>query len=83
MKYEIRGLPCTIAPKNKIWCVCGAYVDKKGNMKGGGILEWCYDEEDANITLFQMKRDPRFSKLYAKKYLEETAVEDSEEFLEI
>lgn len=81
-RYEFRNLPCNIVPKNQLWCVSGVYEDKKKNMSGGGILEWCYNEEDANITLSQMKRDKRFSKLSASKYIKEIA-ENSEEFLEI
>lgn len=68
--YEYRGLPCSIAPDEQLWCISG--VDKLDN--SGGILEWCYDEEDANERLQMMSRYPeRFTGLEAKSWLETNA----------
>ena len=62
--YVFRGLPINIQPENSLWFVAGGYSDHSG----GGILEWCYDEGDANNILEEMKKDSRFSNLSAGKY---------------
>lgn len=68
--YEYRSLPCSIAPDEELWCVSGA--DKLDN--SGGILEWCYDEEDAKEVLRKMSQYPdRFSDLKAQSWLETNA----------
>lgn len=68
--YECRGLPCSIAPDGELWCVSGA--DKLDN--SGGVLEWCYDEEDAKEILQKMNQYPdRFSNLKAQSWLESNA----------
>ena len=41
----MRGLPCTITENP--WYVSGMLPDGSG----GGVLEWCYDEEDACAML--------------------------------
>lgn len=61
--YKPRGLPCNIAPEDKIWTVCGGY---KGG--GGGILEWCYDEADAKQMLEYMLPFPQFVGLSISAY---------------
>ena len=64
-EYRYRGLPCSIAPDENLWYVGGQ--DKRG---GGGILEWCYDEDDANAMLREMqKHATRFVGLTAAPYL--------------
>lgn len=64
--YVYRGLPCTIAGDESLWLVSGC--DKRSN--GGGVLEWCFDEEDAKDILDKMKQFPdRFSDLAARPYL--------------
>lgn len=64
-EYLYRGLPCSIAPDEKLWTIAGS--DVRG---GSGILEWCYDQEDAEAVLGQMKRFPeRFKNLGAAPYL--------------
>ena len=47
-----RGLPCSILPDDRLWCVVGGELDGKG----GGILEWCYDQRDAEAVAATMRR---------------------------
>lgn len=62
--YVYRNLPCSIVPHEELWCVSGA--DVRG---GAGVLEWCYDEADANGILADMKRFPeRFTGLKAEAF---------------
>jgi hypothetical protein len=66
--YRYRGLPCSIAPDEQLWYVGGQ--DLLGG--GGGILEWCYDEADAQQVLKDMQRFPgRFANLNAESYAKE------------
>lgn len=63
-EYVYRGLPCSIAPDETLWCVSGS--DIRG---GSGVLEWCYDEQDAKAVLADMSRFPeRFHRLSAHAY---------------
>ena len=64
-KYEMRGLPCNINTDDKLWCVVGEY----SNGSGGGVLEWCYDEQDARYVLGLMLNDKRYRNLKAVKYI--------------
>jgi hypothetical protein len=65
--YRMRNLPCRDALGNEMmWSVCGfeSYtLDDGSTITGGGVLEWCWDEQDAMDRLEMMKNDPRFSKL--------------------
>lgn len=64
MKYVYRNFPCNIRPDSLLWCVSG-----KDNEGDAGILEWCYDERDANLMIMRMRREPgRFSDLHVHKY---------------
>lgn len=63
--YKFRGLPCSIQPDDKLWCICGG--EKNGS---GGVLEWCYDEQDAETILKEMQKYPYFSNLHASSYLD-------------
>lgn len=65
-KYKFRNLPCSILPDNRLWCVAGSYEDRNGS--GGGILEWCYDADDAGYLMGEMKKDPRFRNLHVHKF---------------
>lgn len=65
-RYKPRGLPCNITSDENLWCVCGSFTDETGG--GGGVLEWCYDEDDANQRMLLMQRDPRYSNLSASRY---------------
>lgn len=51
----IRGLPCNIVSENKLWCICGQLNTPTGT--GGGVLEWCYDEQDAKREFLRLSRD--------------------------
>lgn len=67
-KYQYRSLPCNITTSKKLWCVCGAIL-KNGKITGGGVLEWCYDQADAEAILKEMKKFSwEFSNLVAKPY---------------
>ncbi len=70
MSYKMRNLPCNIRPDHKLWCVMGA-VDNGNGYYGGGVLEWCYDQADAEALVEEMQKDSRFSNLTASKYKEE------------
>jgi hypothetical protein len=63
-RYRFRGLPCSIQPDDKLWCVSGHHGS------GGGVLEWCYDEEDAKSMLKYMRGFPEFKNLSAAPFLE-------------
>ena len=67
MVYVMRGLPCRDALGFEMpWSVCGSQtvtLDDGTEGKGGGVLEWCWDEEDALERLEMMQQDPRFSNL--------------------
>jgi hypothetical protein len=69
-RYTYRGLPCTIAPDDKLWYVGGQDLQDGG----GGLLEWCYDEADAQQVLQDMQRFPsRFANLTARSWAEDLA----------
>lgn len=61
-EYTFRSLPCNIVPENEVWCVTGFHEG------GGGVLEWCYNEDDANERLKLMSFDKRFNELKAQPY---------------
>ena len=67
MKYKYRGLPCNVRPDADMWYVAGM----DGN--GGGILEWCTDEEDAKERLRIMKAFPQFKNLRVGSNAEDAA----------
>jgi len=64
--YVFRNLGCNIAPENKLWCVTGCNNRPDG---GVGVLEWCYDEKDANKLLSRMQLDPTLTDLKAEKHV--------------
>ena len=53
--YKYRSLPCTAGE----WSVCG--FDSLRN--GGGVLEWCFDQKDAEERIQMMKAYPQFQDL--------------------
>jgi hypothetical protein len=59
--YQYRGLPCSIAPQEQIWCISG----RDSQTCSTGVLEWCYNEQDALERLAIMKEHPRFENLNA------------------
>ncbi len=62
--YVYRNLPCSIAPDDQLWAVSGQ--DVQGS---GGVLEWCFDQVDAEQMLDEMKRFPeRFKNLSAQPW---------------
>jgi hypothetical protein len=65
--YTYRGLPSSIAGDKDLWVIGGA--DK---MTGGsGVLEWCYNVQDALAVFEEMSRHPgRFTNLRAHPFLE-------------
>ncbi len=63
--YRYRNLPSSICPDEDLWCIGGS--DKR--TQGGGVLEWCYDAEDAALLLAEMNRYPdRFQNLSAASF---------------
>lgn len=85
-RWKFRGLPMNLVPYSStyetpipdpLWCISGTYVGE--GCREGGVLEWCYDEEDANELLAEMKKDPRFSELTAHVW--ESSWEDEEQSL--
>lgn len=62
-KYKYRGCPADIMPKDKLYCVVGSHVEG-----GGGVLEWCYDIEDACRMMDRMIASREFRNLTAGKY---------------
>lgn len=60
--YTYRGLACNIASGDELWEISG--YDKRTG--GSGVLEWCFDEEDAKALLQKMQEFPhRFEALSA------------------
>lgn len=51
--YTFRNLPCQVDGMRLNWCVIGGFET------GGGVLEWCYTEEDAQTIMSRMELDPR------------------------
>ena len=64
VKYKFKRRPCNIRPDHLLWCVSGQYEG------GGGVLQWCYNEQDANRVLAEMQQDPEFSNLRAHPWQE-------------
>lgn len=67
-KYRYRGRPCSILPDDKLWCVSGRDLINGG----GGVLEWCYDGEDAKHQMMVMRLEfpEQFADLLAHKFVE-------------
>lgn len=64
--YVYRGLPCNVVEEDELWCVSGGDV----RTNGGGVLEWCVSESDAQDVLTQMKRFPeRFVHVSAESWV--------------
>ena len=68
--YKMRNLPCRDDLGNEMpYAVCGHMQDKHSDgttVQGFGVLEWCWDTEDAYNILQLMKMDERFSNLTVK-----------------
>lgn len=62
--YVYRGLPVSCSPT--VWEIGG--LDTADG--GGGVLEWCYDQTDAEQRLAMMSQFPRFEHLSAKQWVE-------------
>jgi len=58
MKDKLRNLSFV----GKTYCVSG-----KSTHAGNGILEWCWDLNDAEYIIGEMKKDSRFSELKVEK----------------
>ena len=65
--YQMRGLPCRDATGIEMpWSVCGNYTERFPDgtvVSGGGVLEWCWDRDDAVDRMLLMQQDARFSRL--------------------
>jgi len=66
----MRNLPCRDASGYEMpWAVCGSMYDKYSDgttVHGAGVLEWCWDREDALNLIQMMRMDDRFSNLTAR-----------------
>lgn len=58
--YEYRNLPCTAG----VWAVVGH--DRIRDAVG--VLEWCYDQSEAEERLAIMARYPQFSNLRVERW---------------
>lgn len=69
-RYRMRNLPCRDASGYEMpWAVCGNMYDKYSDgttVHGAGVLEWCWDREDALDLIQMMRMDDRFSNLTAR-----------------
>lgn len=61
--YKFRNLPYSIQPDEKLWCVSGSFKHF-----GSGVLEWCYNKQDAEEVLASMKQDERFVYAHVEKW---------------
>ena len=61
--YKFRNLPCRCKATGQEmrWAVVGSYADGSG----GGVLEWCYNQGDAEHLVTEMEKDSRFTCLRA------------------
>lgn len=57
MSYIYRGCPCTIA-NGKPWSISGVYINMRDRSREGGVLEWCYSEDDAKLMIEYMRQFP-------------------------
>lgn len=64
MQYTYRNLPCTVGP----WCVTGSDSVRHG----AGVLEWCYDQDDAFQRRAIMADYSQFSNLKVERFSSET-----------
>ena len=67
MRYKLRNLPCSDAlGKAMPWSVYGNHRETRPDgttINGQGVLEWCWDRQDAVERLRLMRQDSRFSNL--------------------
>lgn len=67
--YKLRNKPCSIAEDHLLWCICGTDL-RDGS---SGVLEWCYDEQDALAVLASMQKfKARFPDIVAQPFKEST-----------
>ena len=66
-QYRMRNLPCRDASGYEMpYAVCGNQTETfpdGATINGAGVLEWCWDTEDAYNILMMMKMDKRFFNL--------------------
>ena len=60
-EYTSRGLPYRVNGQELFWSVGGTFKDESS--EAGGVLEWCFNEGDANHLKSLMEKDSRFSNL--------------------
>lgn len=73
ISVPLRGLPSNITSDSKLWCITGTHRQIRNGVvisEGGGVLEWCYDEQDAKARLSELKKDNtgQYAHLSAGKY---------------
>lgn len=65
--YQFRNLPCRVNGKQMPWIV-GGICNFSATEIGAGILEWCYDQNDANTLANLMRQDSRFKEIKVREY---------------
>ena len=63
-RYKYRGYPCSIQSEDKLWCVVGEDIISNS----AGVLEWCYDQKDAEQVKAIMAATNNFRQLEAIPY---------------
>lgn len=63
-KYRYRNYSCNIQPDDKLWCISGEDLVSGSE----GVLEWAYDEKDANSVKELMLSSGEFNNLTAMSY---------------
>lgn len=64
--YKYRNLPCSENGVDYTWYVAGA--DSSKGMVGAGVLEWCYDQQDAEDRIGKMREHTQFDFLAVKQW---------------
>lgn len=70
-EYRYRGLPSSCAPDDQLWAITGHHKPGTGSgfMVGGyGVLEWCFNAEDARRRLKIMSLFSCFEDLKAESW---------------
>jgi hypothetical protein len=65
-KYQYRSLPCNVVPDDQLWCVEGFDLVEPG----GGVLEWCRSESDAQERIALMLESGEFERLSYSEWKE-------------
>jgi len=59
------GRPCWMYGESLKWAVVGERKDGTG----GGVIAWCWDEEDATEALYWLRKSLRYTRLSVEKLI--------------